>query len=569
MKKLCDISLLFVAIFLIIFASSDGKISESLKVTLSHGGGIIGRYLRSFNGRGICAFMGIPYAEPPIGKLRFKNPVAKSPWNGYLETVSSEIMCPQKKLFDRVLSIAGNEDCLYLNVYVPQFPDTKPLPVMVYFHGGGWFTDYAGFYNPDFFLDHDVILVTGTYRLGALGFLTTNTSDSPGNFGLKDQVEILKWVQQNIQAFGGNPEQVTIFGESAGAASVTYLMSVSATKGLFHRAIAQSGNYLNNWAFLEPARAIKRTEKFATAIGCSLDNENAWGKLVECLRGKSVVDLVEYASVLNEWDSDPVVKFPPTIEHDEKDGIIGEHPKNIKENHGLKIPLLIGLTRDEGVVRSLEIKSVPRLVDDLHEKWDEILPIILSYTEMDAVKQMEITKAVTDFYFGGKRGKEAMEMTQNFTNMCTDFMFFKGFNDYLQQRFNGQETAPTFLYLFSHRGDGTFADAYFGIREEDHGVCHTDDIIYLFPILDKSMFRAAPSQEDIFMQNNLVKLWVNFATSGNPTPVDKLDVTWTPADKFPLDYLRIGNYKNPSQPIFAMERGFWTERQVFLNRVFK
>ncbi|XP_055707874.1 esterase FE4-like [Phlebotomus papatasi] len=310
---------------------SDAKISESLKVTLPHGGGIIGRYLTSFRGHGIRAFMGIPYAEPPVGNLRFSNPVPKSPWSGYMETVSND------------------------------FPNTsEPLPVMVYFHGGAWSIGSGSLYRPDFFLDHDVILVIGNYRLGALGFLSTNTSDSPGNFGIKDQVEILKWVQENIGVFGGNRDQVTIFGQSAGAVSVTYLLASQCTKGLFHRAIAQSGNYFDPWAFLDNSLVLERTKKYANVLGCTLKDEN-WNELVVCLRGKSVDDLVKFTNELSEWFLSPLVKFPPTIEYDIKGGVIFENPRNLKENHGLKIPLLIGLTRDEGATVSADGKSSSQL----------------------------------------------------------------------------------------------------------------------------------------------------------------------------------------------------------------
>ncbi|XP_055700212.1 juvenile hormone esterase-like [Phlebotomus papatasi] len=552
------------------FCNSDAKISESLKVTLPHGGGITGRYLTSFRGHGIRAFMGIPYAEPPVGNLRFSNPVPKSPWSDYLQTVSNDVICPQPNFLMEGQGSSGKEDCLYLDVYAPQFPNTsEPLPVMVYMHGGGWSLDSASFYRPDFFLDHDVILVIGNYRLGALGFLSTNTSDSPGNFGIKDQVEILKWVQANIGVFGGNRDQVTIFGESAGAGSVAYLLTSPSTKGLFHRAIAQSGNYFDPWAFLDNSLVLERTKKYANVLGCTLKDEN-WNELVVCLRGKSVDDLVKFSNELSEWDTEPVVKFPPTIEYDTKGGVIFENPKNIKENHGLKIPLLIGLTRDEGLARSAGIKSTPRLADDLEKRWEDILPIILSYNILDQQKQVEFTKAITDFYFKGNKGRAAIEMTQNFTNMCTDFMFFKGFNEYLQQRLElFENAAPTFVYKFAHSGEGTFTDLWYGPSDENFGVSHVDDLLYLFPLLHKPIFQSAPSKTDIFMQETMVKLWVNFATSGNPTPVENVDVDWTPANKFPLDYLRIGNYGNPNEPLFAMEKDFWPERSDFLKHLFE
>ncbi|GAB0091516.1 hypothetical protein DMENIID0001_063680 [Sergentomyia squamirostris] len=556
-------------VFLCCVCIGECRISDCLKVTLPHGGGIIGRYLRSFRGRGIRAFMGIPYAEPPIGKLRFRNPVAKTPWSGYLETVSNEAMCPQLNDAGR-FEVIGKEDCLYLNVYVPQFPNrTNHLPVMVYFHGGGFKEGSAQFYEPDFFLDHDVILVIGTYRLGALGFLSTNTSDSPGNFGLKDQVEILKWVQQNIQAFGGNPEQVTIFGESAGAASVTYLMSSSLANGLFHRAIAQSGTLYAPWAFVNTTKALELTKTFSQALRCERSRHLNWSRVIECLQHKPVEKIFEATSSLPKWNDMPLIDFAPSLEKDREGAFITSHPQTLEVNHGHKIPLLIGINSEEGALASASILGKPRLIPELEDRWEKILSQILFYDKFDLAYRSNITQRINDFYFKGQKGRQAIEMTQNFTNMFTDFLLFNGFNKYLEKRFQKpNEHAETFVYLFSHRGEGSFTDVIGGPNNKDYGVAHVDDLLYLFPHFDKEFFRAAPTKEDIFIQETLVKLWVNFATFRDPTYMENLNVTWTPADKFPLDYFRIGNYKNPNQPLFAMERGLWTQRQQFLDNVF-
>ncbi|XP_059619414.1 juvenile hormone esterase-like [Phlebotomus argentipes] len=560
-----------VVLILITFCleSCESRISDSLKVTLPHGGGIIGRYLRSFRGRGIRAFMGIPYAEQPVGNLRFRNPVAKAPWNGYLETVSNEVMCPQ---FDQLRNnvYSGKEDCLYLSVYAPQFPSRNDsLPVMVYFHGGGFRHGASSHYSPDFLLDHDIVLVVGNYRLGALGFLTTNTSDSPGNFGLKDQVETLKWVQQNIRAFGGDKDQVTIFGESAGGASVTYLMSYPSARGLFHRAIAQSGTYDNPWAFWDTAQALQSTVKLAEELRCDRLRHQNFTKLAECLQQKSVENILEATSRLVKWMGKPITVFPPSLEKDREGAFLTEPPKTMHVNHSLKIPLLIGLTSDEGAYVTASILGKPRFVQDLHERWNEVLPLLLYYNNFNEAKRAEITSSISNFYFGGKSGRLAMEVTQNFTDMFTDFIMLKGMDEYLRRRFQeGTKSADTFVYLFSHRGEGSFSDILAGPNSMNYGVAHCDELLYLFPLLDKPIFRAAPSMQDIFIQERMVKLWVNFATTGRPTPVENVDVEWSSADKFPLDYLRIGNYKKPNQSLFAMERDLWRERSEFVRDIF-
>uniref|UniRef100_A0A1L8DJ66 Carboxylic ester hydrolase n=1 Tax=Nyssomyia neivai TaxID=330878 RepID=A0A1L8DJ66_9DIPT len=547
---------------------NEAKISDSLKVQLPHGGGVIGRYFSSFRGHGIRAFMGIPYAEAPIGNLRFHDPVPKRPWIGFKETTSNKVVCSQIYEDKGMDVLAGKEDCLYLDVYVPQYPATdKLLSIMVFFHGGGWNDGSASFYGPQFFLDHDVILVIGNYRLNALGFLTTNTTASTGNYGFKDQVETLNWIQQNIVAFGGNKEEVTIFGESAGGASVTYLMEFAAERGLFHRAIAQSGTYFDSWArVLDTATIIERTKKYTKELRCSLVDEK-WDDVIECLREKPIYDLMISTKVLNIWGSNPLNKFPPTVEYDRKDGFITDYPENIKENPSTKIPLMIGINKDEGVLQAASILGNKKYRDDLEVKWSQLLPLLLDYDYVEKEKQRNITDAITNFYFEDT-SRSPYKNPQNIIDLFTDFTFFKGFNKYLRFRFEDESVAETFVYFFTHSADGTFSDFFFKPLDINYGVSHCDELLYLFPLLHKAPFKSAPNKEDILVQETLVKLWVNFATTGKPTPAGSVDFDWTPTKKFPLDYLRIGSYKEPNKTIFGMETDLWRERTEFLKNIF-
>lgn len=187
------------------------------------------------------------------------------------------------------MEIEGSEDCLYLNVYTP-LPETSEkkelLPVMVFFHGGGWMcgSGVSSFYGPDYLMEHKIIYIGANFRLGPLGFLSTGTKDCPGNNGLKDQNMVLRWIQENIATFGGDPNKVTIFGESAGGASGTYHMMSPISKGLFQQVISQSGANFNPWA--QPAHkgvAEMRAKKVGELTGCPIEGEN-WGEMIECLR---------------------------------------------------------------------------------------------------------------------------------------------------------------------------------------------------------------------------------------------------------------------------------------------
>ena len=196
-------------------------------------------------------FKNIPYAAPPVGDLRWRPPQAAASWSGTRDASQFGNSCPQPNLKNenKGLGLPGNEDCLKLNVFTPQNPG-KDLPVMVWIHGGALQMDGARdpLYTPLNLVKNGVIVVTFDYRLGSLGFFASKElveeakakGEPVGNYGTMDQIAVLKWVKRNIAAFGGNPKNVTIFGESAGARSVTWLMVSDAARGLFHRAIAES-----------------------------------------------------------------------------------------------------------------------------------------------------------------------------------------------------------------------------------------------------------------------------------------------------------------------------------------
>ncbi|XP_024885561.1 esterase B1-like [Temnothorax curvispinosus] len=185
-----------------------------------HEGKLIGIVEKGVYGDYYTAFRGIPYAKPPIGELRFKDPVPVEPWSDGRDASKHGNIAVQLNEFTR--KIEGDEDCLYLNVYATKIESSKKRTVMVWIHGGAFYmgSGDAFFYGPDYIVQKDVVLVTLNYRLGVLGFLNLNNKVATGNQGLKDIIMALQWVQKNISKFGGDPENVTIFGESAGGALV-------------------------------------------------------------------------------------------------------------------------------------------------------------------------------------------------------------------------------------------------------------------------------------------------------------------------------------------------------------
>ncbi|CAO1442227.1 unnamed protein product, partial [Diamesa serratosioi] len=530
-------------------------------------GSILGRYLTSDSGRGIRGFMGIPFAEPPIGKLRFKAPLKKKPWKGTLIAQQDAPICTQIDIFSRSSEVRGQEDCLYLNVYAPVKNTTELLPVMVFIHGGGWIAGAASksVYGPDYFLEHDVIYVAGNYRLGPLGFLSTEQEDCTGNFGFKDQVMLLKWIQQNIEKFGGNPESVTIFGESAGAASVNHIMMAPMAKGLFHRAISQSGTTMTSWADVpRPGLAKMRAIRLGNMMSCPTANTSL-KKMIDCLRKVDAKRLTKAFEQFFEWDNDPIVIFGPVVEKQRDEEPFINDYRFYK--HSLDIPWITGVTSEEGSLKSAIFINDKKMGEKLNKDWDRALPTSLYYDHLEDKKQDAITKEINDFYFNGEKFTESNG--GNLTNMYSDGWFIAGMMDNLEYRLKNNQRDNTYVYLFSHKGTASWTEKVKGGAENDYGTSHADDLLYMFPMRKEvsTYFNSIPTEQDIQLTKTLVELWVNFAYTGNPTPKDSLLPKWTPAKRFPFGYLRIGNNNGESEDLLSMEKDLYPERAAFWRKL--
>ncbi|ADG77321.1 Carboxylic ester hydrolase OS=Tsukamurella paurometabola (strain ATCC 8368 / DSM / CCUG 35730/ CIP 100753 / JCM 10117 / KCTC 9821 / NBRC 16120 / NCIMB 702349 / NCTC 13040) OX=521096 GN=Tpau_0684 PE=3 SV=1 [Tsukamurella paurometabola] len=295
----------------------------------------------------VHTYRGIPYAQPPVGELRYRAPQPVRPWDGIREATEFSPAAPQNRKY----TLVGfreyqptSEDCLTLNVVTPARPATAPRPVMVFIHGGAYLMGSSAtplYYGNSLVTRGDVVFVSINYRLGALGYLDLtdfSTDERPidGNLGLRDQVAALEWVRRNIAAFGGDPDNVTIFGESAGGNAVTTLLATPAAHGLFHRAIAQSS-------------APELTVDAAKARG--------WGKrFVEMLGGPELLatasseDLGRTGNhLMGELNREQlgVVPYGPTVDGD----FLPEDPEAaIAGGRGAQVPLIIGTNRTEATL---------------------------------------------------------------------------------------------------------------------------------------------------------------------------------------------------------------------------
>ncbi|PSN39205.1 Venom carboxylesterase-6 [Blattella germanica] len=534
------------------------SVAAGTLVTIKQGT-LQGHYFISRKGREFLAFQGIPYATPPLGPLRFRAPLPATPWEGVLNATQYASLCTQRSVFAKQEEVVGNEDCLYLNVFTPKVNGN--LDVMVWFHGGGFVSGTAAFYDPHNILDHDVVLVTVNYRLGPLGFLSTGDREAPGNFGLKDQVAALKWVQANIDAFGGNPQRVTLFGESAGGSSVHFHMISPLSHGLFQRGISQSGTVLCSWAVAPNGTSTHQAKKMAKLLDCPLSPS---ADLVNCLRTKEATDIIATDRQFMEWHVDPIIPFKVVVEPaDIEDAFLPEDPLELLQKAPDNIPWLTGINSGDGALKAAPIYEKPELVLDLDKQFEYVAPISLFYKDTSSPNMLaEISQRIRKFYF--KEQPIGNNTLHEVVNMYTDSFFLSAADEavrvQLARNKKNSNSAPIYYYYFTYRGHHSFSEL-FGDPTRDFGVCHADELIYLFPS-QRVFANYTPSKEEEEMADVLISMWTNFAHTGDPTPTHSWKgAAWLPVRSTDeLEYLHIGS---PNE--IYMKRGLLTQRAQFWN----
>jgi para-nitrobenzyl esterase len=436
---------------------------------------------KTINDGKVKAFLGLPYAAPPVGDLRWKAPQPAAKWKGERDATKYGAHCAQGRVFeDMVFQDAGpSEDCLFLNVYAPaDSTDQSKLPVMFWIHGGG----YAGGasseprHNGDFLPLKGVVLVTINYRLGVFGFLATadlakEADGASGNYGMMDMIAALQWVKANIGEFGGDPGNVTIFGESAGSFAVSTLMASPMAKGLFHKGIGESGGAIG--------RGPLSMETLA-------EREVKDGQWVDSTGAKS---LAELRAMSTDAILDAVKKkqgggmgFPPDIDGKVLTESVDDTYAAGKQAH---VPLMAGWNADEA---NFFVRNGMTA-----EQWKEMAPKLFKER---AVEFLKLYPADDD-----------AQATRSAIDFGSDQFIAMGTWRWLEAHLRSGES-PVYRYHFelaatpSKYHPGTFA-------------FHSDDIEYVFGTLDtRPGWNVRP--EDRKLSDAMMTYWTNFAKSGDP-----------------------------------------------------
>ncbi|XP_040067146.2 acetylcholinesterase-like [Ixodes scapularis] len=484
---------------------------DSFLVTTTNGQ-VKGFRSASSCGRSVQVFYGIPYAEPPNGSYRFRLPRPKQNWTGIFDATVMPNSCVQ--ILDETFgNFSGStmwnantpmsEDCLALNVWTPDPRPTKAA-VMVWIYGGGF---YSGTSTLDVYdartlaAEEEVVVVSMNYRVASLGFLYLGDERAPGNMGLLDQSMALEWIQRNIEHFGGDPGRVTLFGESAGAVSVSWHLLSATSRSMFSNAIMQSGAPMAPWAFKKADTLLETAKNLAKSLKCPGDIENNTTMIWLCLMNETAENIVS-----NEWNFvNNFLEFPftPVVEEGSVKDVVEQYFRNETLE---KKPVLLGSNREEASFFLIYYlpwlnETKPTKGDNFTETLRMLLPGVDNST-LQAVEALYIEGDSSDYRYA-------------LDKIMGDYHFTCPVVDWANR--SADIDIPVFQYYFKHRSTGN-------PWPEWTGVMHGDEIAFEFGVPLNSSLSLPYEEDERRLSRRMMNYWANFAKTGDPN-VDKPENT--------------------------------------------
>nr|XP_034378508.1 pyrethroid hydrolase Ces2a-like isoform X2 [Arvicanthis niloticus] len=484
---------------------------------------------------GVHAFLGIPFAKPPVGPLRFAPPEDPEPWSGVRDGTLQPAMCLQTDMMNlegveemRMTLLPMSEDCLYLNIYTPAHAqEGSNLPVMVWIHGGALVIGSASMNDASTLAaNEEIVIVSIQYRLGILGFFSTGDQHARGNWGYLDQVAALRWVQKNIAYFGGNRDRVTIFGVSAGGTSVSSHVVSPMSQGLFHGAIMQSGVALLPGLISDTSEVVYKV--IANLSGCEAPDSEA---LIHCLRAKSKQEILAINQVF--------MMIPGVV-----DGtFLPKYPQELlasKDFH--PVPSIIGVNTDECGWGVPTIMGLYHIIETITR---ETLPAVLKSTAAKMMLPPECGDLLMEEYMGDTQDPETLQA--QFREMLGDFMFVI---PALQVAHFQRSHGPVYFYEFQHLLSFVKHVRPF-YPKADHG----DDVLFVFGSYFWGMKFDLTEEEELLKQR-MMKYWANFARNGNPNSEGLPH--WPVLDQ-DEQYLQLNTQPAVGRALKARRLQFWTK----------
>ena len=507
--------------------------------------------------RPVYTFQGVPYATPPTGKLRFKPPHPLPLWKGERDATKFGPVAYQNakkstKMFHPFpFPSKMSENCLYLNIWTPHLPTQRPgnqrsgqtksgthryLPVIVWIHGGILMSGFSNMYQgTELCQKNDIIFISLNYRLGGLGFLTTGDAVMPGNCGLLDQVEALRWVQKYIAYFGGDTGNVTIAGQSAGAMCVDLHTLSDMSRGLFRRAIGHGGSILYKKSVKSPQYLATRLQDKVSELGCDSTKS---------------ADILDFLQAMDPYEVQK--RFASTIELAVDGVFLKDKPEKLyQENKFNPIDYMLGLSSDDGFLSSRVAESFMGSSENIDaEQLEYILLYLLSYGYDNAEK---ITKLSLDRYRSS--GAEKQDNLQILARIYQDNFLHVPILMAAEKR---SALSKTYLYVLEHRPNAMANHRPAWVKSD-----HDDILVYVFRKEFNGFSAKHFTQRENQLREHLIKYWVNFATCGNPngnelnvwpqySPNKKLHLVLNDRPHVASDF-NLGSYRFWTHTVEAME----------------
>ncbi|XP_046579693.1 cholinesterase 2-like [Haliotis rubra] len=518
------------------------------------------------------AFLGIPFAVPPSGSRRFKRPQPHPGFNHTFKANKYGSACPQILNFLGFDGVTGDEDCLTLNVFTPaSITETRNIPVIVWIHGGGFVFGDAFTYDPSLIVAHgQVIVVTIQYRLGPLGFLSTEDHVSAGNYGLWDQHLALQWVKKNIASFGGDINSITLMGESAGSASVAFQALYSGSKGLFQRTIMQSGSASSSWAHTR--NSLKYARQLAHKVNCSSQSDST--SMIACLRTVPALMLTAASWPMSTVPATSLVDsyFVPTVDgvFVKDDPLVLMNSSSYLEQVGLQnLDCMVSVVSNEGAIfRTIAGATDKKLHSSLSSPVQNMtfykntfIPDLLQV--YFGASSSDMTQAVAKAYAPSQSHTVNIQEEMNTlgdAGMVAPVTVFARAHSKLTSSL--KTVKKTYMYVFDH------TPSFF--RRQGKGMDHAQDLLYTFGLnkaylafLAKSYPNSItdPDQADEKLAQTLMGLLTDFARYGDPNNAVQygLHQTWPQFSEPGEHYLLLNTTMSVGSKPYKDRVTLWTQ----------
>ncbi|XP_017845035.1 esterase-5B-like [Drosophila busckii] len=497
----------YIKVLITLISLSAAAATDSLNLELPFG------IIKGRDNGGYLSYEGIPYAEPPLGALRFEAPKPYSQhWNETFDATKPPVLCMQWNEFvEQPDKLLGTEDCLTVSIYKPKA--AKALPVVVLIHGGGFMYDGAAKHGHETLMaSGHVIVVKISYRVGPLGFLSSEDAALTGNYGLKDQRLALQWIKSNIHRFGGEPNNILVMGHSAGGASVHLQLLQKNFEHVAKAAFSLSGTALNPWVVQRGAK--QRAYEMGRILGCGTGISSL--VLKQCLQAKQAAEIVRAVQQFLVFGYVPFTTFGPVVESaDSAEAFLTQHPLEIiRAAAYAQVPWLASYTSEDGGYNAATLlqqqSNGQERIEQLNSRWFDLAPHLLFYRQtVNTIEEMDAKSFdLRQQYMGNSSFN--LQSYLALQRMFTDVLF-KNDTELALRLHAKHGKSPVYGFVYDNPADSAGAQLLGKRNDVQFGTMHGDDYTLIFDVA----VRKSTRPDEKLISQHFVKMIEDFVQSRN------------------------------------------------------